>query len=59
MTANRGSVHIHSTHRHKDTNTVGMYLYWAPSANQVHLLDITGLKSGQGMLTDICALQQG
>ena len=59
--ANSSAVHMQCTYctcTHKETNEVGTNLQWAPSANQMHLLDVAAPKSGQGMLTDVCALQQ-
>lgn len=38
--------------------TMQTNLQWPPSPNQVHLLDAAASKSGQGVLTDVSALQQ-
>ena len=44
---------------HREANTPQQTnLQWPPSPNQVHLLDAAASKSGQGVLTDVSALQQ-
>ena len=46
------------TYMHREANTEQTNLQWPPSPNQVHLLDAAAPKSGQGVLTDVSALQQ-